>query len=100
MLALLVISVVVVKATFVFSFGHFDSAAGNRVALNLRNAAYQKLQALSFSYYDKAKTGDLMSRLTVDLETLRNFACYELGHMFNFCASLFFGSAVMFTISW
>lgn len=100
MLALLVISVVVVKATFVFSFGHFGSVAGNRVALNLRNAAYQKLQALSFSYYDKAKTGDLMSRLTGDLETLRNFAGYELGHMFNFCASLLFGSAVMFTISW
>lgn len=99
-LAFLMISVVAVKASFSFAFGHFGGIAGNRIAFNLRNALYRKLQNLSFSYYDKAKTGDLMSRVTGDLETFRHFMGYELPHMFNFCASILFGSAVMFTISW
>lgn len=99
-LALLVISVTAVKAAFTFAYGHFGGRAGNRIAYNLRNAAYRKLQALSFSYYDKAKTGDLMSRLTGDLEAVRHFFGYELPHMFNFCASILFGAAVMMTISW
>ncbi len=100
MLAVLMISAVAVKVSLLFAFGHYGGRAGNRIALNLRNASYRKLQALSFSYYDKAKTGDLMSRLTGDLEAVRHFLGYELSHMFNFCASILFGSAVMFTISW
>ncbi|MDF2671305.1 MAG: transporter permease [Paenibacillus sp.] len=100
LLAFLMISAVAVKATLLFVFGHLGGKAGNRIALNLRNALYRKLQALSFTYYDKAKTGDLMSRVTGDLETVRHFIGYELSHMFNFCASILFGTAVMFTISW
>jgi ATP-binding cassette subfamily B protein len=44
-----------------------------RVIYDLRNELYNHLQALSFSYYDEAHTGQLMSRVTADVETLRRF---------------------------
>jgi len=65
--ALSVVGVVIVKASMQFLHGFTGGRLGNRVAYNLRNALYKKLQYLSFQYYDTAKTGDLMSRLTGDL---------------------------------
>ncbi len=44
-----------------------------RVIYDLRNDLYNHLQALSFSYYDEAHTGQLMSRVTGDVETVRRF---------------------------
>src|SRR5690625_5577052 len=40
---------------------------------SVREALYDKLQALSFTYYDNAKTGDIMSRITQDVEMFRFF---------------------------
>ncbi|MEW6723722.1 MAG: ABC transporter ATP-binding protein [Bacillota bacterium] len=44
-----------------------------RVIYDIRNAIYNRLQQLSFSFYDQAQTGQLMSRATADVETLRRF---------------------------
>lgn len=99
-LAFAVVGIVGAKAGFAFLFGHLGGLAGNRFTANLRNALYDKLQKLSFSFYDKAKTGDLMSRLTADLDVLRHFVSYELGHLFNFCTCLVLGALFMAAMSW
>jgi ATP-binding cassette subfamily B protein len=39
---------------------------------------YRKLQQLSFSFYDKAQTGQLMSRATADIEMLRRFLSFGI----------------------
>ncbi|GAA4071265.1 ABC transporter ATP-binding protein [Amphibacillus indicireducens] len=39
----------------------------------LRDSLYKKLQHLSFTYYDNARTGDTMSRLTMDVEGFKFF---------------------------
>ncbi|MBI4283947.1 MAG: hypothetical protein HY663_05700, partial [Chloroflexi bacterium] len=44
-----------------------------RVSYDIRNKLYNHLQRLSFAYYDKAQTGQLMSRATVDIEAMRMF---------------------------
>ncbi|WP_163536663.1 ABC transporter ATP-binding protein [Gracilibacillus sp. YIM 98692] len=54
---------------------------GIKSVYTLRDELYQKLQRLSFAYYDNARTGDLMSRLTMDVEGFRHFlaaGCKEL----------------------
>ncbi len=42
-----------------------------RVIYQIRSDLYRHLQSLSFAFYDKAQTGELMSRVTADVETLR-----------------------------
>ena len=49
-----------------------------RVIYDLRNSIYHHLQSLSFSFYDKAQTGQLMSRATADVETLRRFMSFGI----------------------
>ena len=44
-----------------------------KVAYEFRNSLYDKLQRLSFAFHDRAHTGDLMSRATVDVEAVRMF---------------------------
>jgi ATP-binding cassette subfamily B multidrug efflux pump len=99
-LAILVVCVVIIKGMFQFLQGLFGGRMGNWVAFNLRNALYDKLQQLSFQYYDKAKTGDLMSRLTADLDTIRQFVGFGFAQLLNVGLMLVFGSVMMLTINW
>ena len=52
---------------------YFTQVISQRVAYDLRNHLYDHLQGLSFAYFDKAQTGQLMSRATVDIEAVRAF---------------------------
>jgi len=46
-----------------FSFGqsYFAEYAGQKVAYDLRNGLYDRIQRLSFAFHDKSQTGQLMS---------------------------------------
>ncbi len=50
------------------------------VVQDLRNELYEKLQHLDLTYYDRARTGDLMSRVTYDIQLLRNFFSFGIEH--------------------
>ncbi|NMO96998.1 ABC transporter ATP-binding protein [Paenibacillus lemnae] len=99
-LALTVVGVVAVKAFLQFLHGFFGGRLGNFLAYELRNACYKKLQFLSFRYYDTARTGDLMSRLTGDLEAIRQFIGFGFAQLLNLVLMVTFGSIMMFSISW
>lgn len=51
-----------------------------RVVRDLRTATYRKLQHLSLAFYDRSTTGDLMSRVTYDMQLLRNFFAFGIEH--------------------
>ncbi|WP_422660876.1 ABC transporter ATP-binding protein [Paenibacillus sp. EC2-1] len=99
-LALMVVGVVALKACMQFLHGYFGGRLGNFLAYRLRNACYEKLQFLSFRYYDTARTGDLMSRLTGDLEAIRMFIGFGFAQILNLGLMVTFGSIMMFSISW
>lgn len=99
-LALTVVGVVALKAVMQFLHGFFGGRLGNFLAYKLRNACYEKLQFLSFRYYDTARTGDLMSRLTGDLEAIRQFIGFGFAQILNLVLMVTFGSIMMFSISW
>lgn len=92
--------VIIVKASFQYLHGFTGSRVGNTVSYNLRNACYRKLQYLSFRYYDRAKTGDLMSRLTADLEGIRQFIGFGFAQILNMFLMITFGATAMAIIDW
>ncbi len=47
-----------------------SATIGQRIVFDLRNAVLGHLSQLSFSFYDQARTGDLMSRVTADIDAL------------------------------
>jgi len=99
-LSLTVVGVILLKGTMQFLHGYFGARLGNSVAFRLRNACYEKLQSMSYQYYDTARTGDLMSRLTADLEAVRNFIGFGFAQILNMILMIVFGAAMMFSIHW
>ena len=69
MLALL--GLTLVKGVLTFFQGRWTEIASQGVAYDLRNAIHLKLAALSFSYHDRAETGQLLSRAMQDVERIR-----------------------------
>jgi len=79
-------------------FGFEGSA--NYIAADLRNAMYQKLHKAPLSYYGATRTGDLMSRLTLDVEMMRHFYAFIFSHAFTCVLTLVAVIGLMFLTSW
>jgi ATP-binding cassette subfamily B protein len=60
-----------VKGILAFFQGRWTEIASQGVAYDLRNAIHHKLSSLSFSYHDRAQTGQLLSRAVQDVERIR-----------------------------
>ena len=50
-----------------------SAQVGQRIVFGIRTALFEHLSRLSFSYYDRARTGDLMSRVTADVDAFSQF---------------------------
>jgi ABC-type multidrug transport system fused ATPase/permease subunit len=70
------------------------------VEFDMRNGLYSKLLRLSFGFYDRHQTGQLMSRATVDLQSVRFFLGYGLIFFFQHVLTIVGVSAVMFFLEW
>jgi ABC-type multidrug transport system fused ATPase/permease subunit len=70
------------------------------VELDLRNTIYAKLVRLSFGYYDRHQTGQLMSRATVDLQSVRFFLGYGLIFFFQHVFTVVGVGVLLFVVSW
>ncbi|WP_101843732.1 ABC transporter ATP-binding protein [Halobacillus sp. Marseille-P3879] len=65
----------------------------------LRDELYKKLQRLPFKYYDNAKTGDIMSRLTADVEGFRFFLAMGFSELIRIILLIVISLSVMFYYS-
>ncbi len=70
------------------------------VEFDMRNGLYAKLQRLSFGFYDRHQTGQLMSRATVDLQAVRFFLGYGLIFFFQHITTVVGVTAVMYVANW
>ena len=70
------------------------------VEYDLRNAMYRHLQRLSFSFYDGHQTGQLMSRATVDLQSVRFFLGYGLIFFAQNAVTVLIVVVMLFVIDW
>ncbi len=61
------------RSLFTFLQGYLAERASQGVAFDLRETLFEKLQRLGFSYFDQAQTGNLVTRLTSDVEAVRGF---------------------------
>lgn len=88
-----------VKGISTYFHQYLGDLFGITVVYDLRDSLYKKLQALSFKYYDNAKTGDLMSRLTADVEGFRFFLSVGFSELIRIVLLILFSLSVMFYYS-
>ncbi|MFN8513538.1 MAG: ABC transporter ATP-binding protein [Chloroflexia bacterium] len=73
---------------------------GERVSYELRNQMFRHLESLSFSFYDRAQSGQLLSNITEDIRNIRRFYSPAL-RMIVQTAVLVIGSAgIMLYLDW
>jgi ATP-binding cassette subfamily B protein len=65
--------IALLRGLFNFLQGYLAERASQGVAFDLRDGLFARIQRLSFSYYDQAQTGQLLTRLTNDVEQVRTF---------------------------
>ena len=61
------------RGLFTFLQGYLAERASQGVAYDLRNDLFTKIERLGFGYYDRVETGQLVTRLTSDVEQIRSF---------------------------
>jgi ABC-type multidrug transport system fused ATPase/permease subunit len=68
------------------------------VEFDLRQRFYEHLQRLELAFFDSQQTGQLMSRATVDLQSIRFFLGYGLIWISQSALTILFAAAVMFVL--
>ncbi len=71
MIAASIVVVFIVRGLFFYGQSYLMSWVGQRVVIDIRGAIFRKLQKLSMSFYDKNKTGTIMSYVTNDVAALQ-----------------------------
>lgn len=75
-------------------------AVSHKVAYDLRRDFFTKLQGLSFGFYDTQKTGDLMSRATVDVEAMRMYVSFGLVQSLGMATTFIMTVYLMMAMNW
>jgi ABC-type multidrug transport system fused ATPase/permease subunit len=96
----LVIAVGLLKAVVLVGRRFIAGRQALGVEFDLRNAIYAKLVRLSFGFFDRHQTGQLMSRATVDLQAVRFFLGYGLIFFFQHVVTVIGVTIVLFVLDW
>lgn len=103
LLALAVIAllaVAVAGAISAYTEDYITTKVSQRVMHDLRHDLYHHIQRLSFSEYDRQRTGDLISRITGDIEAIQDFVASALVGLVLDVLVLAGMIAIMFTLNW
>jgi ATP-binding cassette subfamily B protein len=99
-LIVLILAVGVVKAALMVGRRFISGRQALGVEYDMRDALYARLLRLSFGFYDRHQTGQLMSRATVDLQTVRFFLGYGLIFFVQHSLTIVSVTAVLFVYEW
>jgi ATP-binding cassette, subfamily B, bacterial len=92
--------IAVLDAVCSYAEKYLTTSVGQWVMHDLRRALYSHIQRLSLAYHDRKQTGDLISRVTSDIDAIQSFiASGLLGALIN-CITLVGMVGVMFYLNW
>ena len=96
----LVILAYLLRAFLQFVITYWGHTFGIRVEADIRRDLFQHLQTLGFEYFDRHRTGQLMSRLTTDLFEVTELAHHGPEDLFISCSTILGALIVMFSMEW
>ena len=93
------IGVTILKGILRFSSQVMFEICSQGVLFSMRDAVYRKLLQEDFSFYNKNRTGDLMSRQTGDMDAIRHFIAYVIYAVYENILLLTFALLMIFTVN-
>ena len=102
MITLLVIMAIFYVTSSLMSYveGILAAKLSQRTVYTLRNDLFKKISRLSIRYTDTHRHGDIMSRMTNDVENVSNAISQSISSLFSSVISLIGAAVLMIMISW
>src|ERR1700693_3205057 len=105
---LMMLKIAAVSALAIAIFGAISSyvekscttTVGQWVMHDLRRTLYAHIQRLSLSFHDESQTGDLISRVTSDIDSVQSFVTSGLLSVLVDCLTLAGMVGIMFYMNW
>lgn len=96
----IVVLAFVLRSFLCFVVGYWGHTFGIRVEADIRRDLFRHMQELDFGYYDRNRTGALMSRLTSELFEITELAHHGPEDIFISGVTVIGALVIMFTIQW
>ena len=94
-IALALLGIFVIQSVFSFIRVYFFAQVNEKSTADIRLALYSKLMSLPMVFYDRHRTGELISRITSDVSLLQNTFSVTLAEFLRQIATLLIGTAVI-----
>ena len=95
LIALALLAIFVVQSVFSFLRVYFFAQVNEKSTADIRLALYSKLMSLPMIFYDRHRTGELISRITSDVSLLQNTFSVTLAEFLRQIATLLIGTGVI-----
>jgi len=97
--SLIIAAVPFIRSILTLTYRYILERCSQDVLMRLRAGVYRHLQKMDGPFYDAVGVGDLMARMTGDLDMLRHFTSYVLMTTFEQIVIFVAGSLIIFSIS-
>ncbi|PIY08351.1 MAG: multidrug ABC transporter ATP-binding protein [Flexibacter sp. CG_4_10_14_3_um_filter_32_15] len=98
-ITLALVIVIVIQVVFSFLRVYLFAQVSEYSMADIRKALYQKYMSLPMSFYDKHRSGELMSRITADVALLQDTFSVTLAEFFRQIITLVAGIGILFFIT-
>ena len=99
-IALSIVVIFLLRGFFFYGQSYLISYVGQSVIIDIRRAMFQKIQRLSMSFYDKNKTGTIMSYVTNDVSALQSGLVDNIVDMITETVILVASIVAMICLDW
>ena len=96
----IVVAAFLLRSVFYYVITYWGHLFGVRVEADIRGDLFRQLQRLGFDFYDRNRTGNLMSRVTTDLFEITELAHHGPEDLLISLVTITGALIVMFRIAW
>lgn len=97
---LLIVLFAILQGIFMYIRTYGTNALAEQVGNDLRNELYDSFQSQPFAFYDKAQSGQLMSRATEDINNIRGMLMFALRAIVQTIGIVFFVTIILVRFDW
>lgn len=100
MMMIIMVVTTILRAVLKYWFLVIFETSSQSMLYTMRDYVYRRLLAQDFSFYNKNRTGDLMSRQTGDMEAIRHFVAYVIYGVYENSILFIIALVMMFVVDW
>jgi ATP-binding cassette subfamily B protein len=98
-IALIIIGINLVGAVCRYAFKMFNALTAEHMVKHMRDTLFEKVMHLPFKWHDENKTGDIIQRLTSDIDMIKNFMSEQLTSLIRVTLLIIISIAFMVSIN-